>query len=185
MKYAFFLAFLLVQISCFSQDSLVAPADSVKPHSVKKATILSAVAPGAGQIYNHLAMPKGKKKAYWKVPLIYAGLVSMTYFVVTNQKTVLELRDQYTQIEDGGTATGQWAAYGSDLSSILTLHDQYAQWRDFSIIGLAGVYAIQVLDAAVEAHFVTFDVSEDLSLQVKPTILTYNTPGIKLSFNFR
>ena len=53
-----------------AQDSLVpapAPAkDTVKTHSWKKAVLFSAVLPGAGQVYNHIAMPKGKKKAYWK-----------------------------------------------------------------------------------------------------------------------
>ncbi len=185
MRLIVFLTFVLVALGSFSQDSIPQPTDSVTPHSVKKATILSAVLPGSGQIYNHLAMPKGKKKAFWKVPLIYAGLGATSYFLISNQKTVLELREQYRIIDAGGSATGQWAVYGSDKTSILTLHDQYARWRDFSIIGLVGVYAIQVADAAVEAHFVAFDVTEDLSMKVSPTLLSYNTAGVKLSFNFR
>src|SRR5690554_7616653 len=47
-------------------------------HSPKKAALLSLV-PGGGQIYNHLAMPKGKKKAFWKIPIIYAGLGATGY----------------------------------------------------------------------------------------------------------
>ncbi|MEZ4890585.1 MAG: DUF5683 domain-containing protein [Crocinitomicaceae bacterium] len=90
MKYVFlFLCWTVLQ-PVFSQE--VAPIntkkeverDSTKQHSVKLAAILSAALPGAGQVYNHIAMPKGKKKAYWKVPLIYAGLGVTGYFAVKN-----------------------------------------------------------------------------------------------------
>lgn len=77
-------AFILISSVSFGQDSLVSQ-DSVAPHSIRKAVILSACAPGAGQIYNHMAMPKGQKKAYWKVPLIYAGLGTSTFFLIRNQ----------------------------------------------------------------------------------------------------
>ena len=56
----------------------------MEKHSVRKAAIFSAVLPGAGQVYNHLAMPKGQKKAYWKVPIIYAGLGATGYFALKN-----------------------------------------------------------------------------------------------------
>lgn len=171
---------------CWSQEAdTVEVQDSIPTHSVRKATILSAVVPGAGQIYNHLAMPKGKKKAFWKVPLIYAGLGGLGYLVVNNHSTVLELRDQYRTIEAGGTATGEWSVYGSDQSAILALHDRYARWRDLSILGFVLGYTIQVVDAAVEAHFVNFDITEDLSMRLSPTMLTPQAAGIKLSFNFR
>ncbi|MCR9173207.1 MAG: DUF5683 domain-containing protein [bacterium] len=170
--------------SSFAQEDTTAVQDTVT-HSVRKATILSASLPGAGQIYNHLAMPKGKKKAWWKVPLIYGGLGTMGYFIASNHSEVLTLRGHYTNIVDNNTApTDEYAVYGTDASAILSLHDQYAQWRDFSIIGFVAVYAVQVIDAAVEAHFVNFDVSEDLSLRLSPTMPTPQTAGIKLSLNF-
>jgi len=179
------LAFLFFcSFQSFGQQDSTEVQDTVT-HSVRKATILSAVVPGAGQVYNHLAMPKGKKKAFWKVPLIYAGLGTLGYFIIDNHRTVLELRDQYNTIDTGGTATGIWSVYGADKSAILSLHDQYAQWRDFSIIGFTAVYAVQVLDAAVEAHFVNFDVSEDLSVRLSPTMMTPQSAGIKISLKFR
>ncbi|XOV67974.1 MAG: DUF5683 domain-containing protein [Fluviicola sp.] len=152
---------------------------------MRKATILSAALPGAGQVYNHIAMPKGKKKAWWKVPLIYAGLGTMGYFIVSNQTEVTTLRGHYTNIVENNTAPNdEYAVYGTDASAILTLHDQYARWRDFSIIGFTAIYAVQVIDAAVEAHFVNFDVSEDLSLRLSPSMLAPRAAGIKLSLNF-
>lgn len=184
MKHAFFLAFLIFSFNGFCEDSIPNDLDTVKVHSVKKATILSAVLPGAGQIYNHLAMPKGKKKAFWKVPLIYAGLGSMSYFLITNQMEVNALKNEYSYREEFNTYNlDKYKNYDDD--GILILYDQYARWRDFSIIGFIAVYALQVADAAVEAHFVSFDVSEDLSMRIEPTLLSYSTPGLRFSFNFR
>lgn len=158
-------------------------SDSIKPHSIRKAVILSAVIPGAGQIYNHIAMPKGKKKAYWKVPLIYAGLGASTYFLITNQTTQKSLRQEYTNRIDLQPGAVEWSGY--DDEGVLTLYNQYLNWRDLSIVAVGIVYLLQVTDAGVEAHFVNFDVSDDLSLGFDPVILDYRTPGLKLSLNFR
>ena len=84
MRFVFLLFCCSLCIASYSQSSEI-KTDSVKVHSAKKASILSAIIPGAGQIYNHLAMPKGSKKAYWKVPLIYAGLGLTTYYLIQNQ----------------------------------------------------------------------------------------------------
>ncbi len=131
-------------------------------------------------------MPKGKKKAFWKVPLIYGGLGALGFFVVDNHRTVLELRDVYREIDDFGTnSSATWEVYGTDKTAVLAQHDQFARWRDFSIIGFVAVYAVQVIDAAVEAHFVNFDVTEDLSMRVSPTLMNRQSIGLKLSLNFR
>ena len=54
-------------------------------HSVKKAVLFSAVIPGAGKIYKHISMPKGKKRAYWKASVIYGGKGTQIYFLTFNQ----------------------------------------------------------------------------------------------------
>lgn len=159
-------------------------SDSTKRHSPRTAVLLSIV-PGGGQIYNHLAMPKGKKKAYWKVPLIYAGLGATGYFLFNNQKQVSALKKEYTERIDTGASfiDPQWQGY--DDAGVLSLHNQYQTYRDLSILGVAVVYILNLVDAGVEAHFVNFDVSEDLSMRVAPTMINGRTPGVGLSFNFR
>jgi hypothetical protein len=170
---------------CFSQevtvDSLL--IDTVKVHSPKKAVILSAIVPGAGQVYNHIAMPKGKKKAYWKVPLIYAGLGATGYFLIKNQVTQRDLKLDYTNRINGGIPDPRWELY--DDQAILTLYNRYLDWRDLSILGMGVVYLLQLVDAGIEAHFVNFDISEDLSLQIEPAYFGNRTAGISLNFNFR
>lgn len=157
--------------------------DTTKIHSPKRAVILSAVLPGAGQVYNHIAMPKGKKKAFWKVPLIYGGLGVAGYFLVSNQITQLSLKEEYTNRQLGNALNPEWELY--DDPGVLTLYNQHLDWRDLSILGLAAVYILQVVDAGIEAHFVNFDISEDLSLAIKPAYMGNNTVGMSLNFNFR
>lgn len=201
MKAICFIA-LYFSFSCYSQDrahqyfsfhgvqndtlvSETSKTDSVKPHSITKAVLLSIV-PGGGQIYNHIAMPKGKKKAYWKVPLIYAGLGATGYFLITNQKNVKSLREEYNYRQDnnGEHKYETWDQYNDD-SDLLILHDQYQTWRDLSVLGVGLVYVLQLVDAGVEAHFVNFDVSQNLSLSIKPTLVDYQTAGLSMSLKFR
>lgn len=154
--------------------------DSIKVHSVKKAIVLSSCLPGAGQIYNHLAMPKGKKKAFWKVPLIYAGLGGTAYFMIQNQFTQVSIKNEYSNRLTGGTLNPKWEQY--DNQALLTLHRQYLDNRDLSMLLFIAFYGLQIADAGVEAHFVKFDVSDDISLFLKPKMLYTNSIGLSLQF---
>lgn len=180
--------FILVCIGnfSFSQDTLSGQLslDTVKVHSPKKAVIYSAILPGAGQVYNHIAMPKGQKKAFWKVPLIYAGLGTMTYFLISNQQTQRSLRKEYEyRIDNGLSSDPQWELY--DVNAIDLLYNQYLNRRDLNILGLGAIYLIQLVDAGIEAHFVNFDISEDLTMAIQPVYFGSNAAGINLRFNFR
>lgn len=185
----FLLSFGVFQL--FGQDAgtieNVSPAP--KPdtsHSVKKAVIFSAVLPGSGQVYNHLAMPKGKKRAFWKVPLIYAGLGVTGFYMIQNNALQKSLKAEYTFRRNSGFTEildARWEQY--DDQGVLTLYEQHQSRRDLFLLAFGAVYILQVVDAAVEAHFVTFDISEDLSMSIRPTMMTLRDPGLKLSFNFR
>ncbi len=130
-------------------------------HSPTKATILSAVIPGAGQIYN---------RKYWKAPIAWAGLGTCIYFIQDNNREYQRYKDAYLAIVDGDPNTqdefnGQYSA-----DQVLNVTDTYRRWRDLSYISLGLVYMLNVIDANVDAHFVRFDISRDLSLGVGPSI---------------
>jgi hypothetical protein len=167
-----------------SKDSTTIHADSTigYVHSVRDALIFSGVIPGAGQIYNHIYMPKGKKKAFWKVPLIYSALGATGYFLWSNQQTVKELKTEYTNRQNGGVLSDKWSLY--DDYAILTLFQQYQNQRDLSILGVSFVYLLQLVDAGIEAHFVRFDISEDLSMSIYPSFPMGQTVGIGMRWNF-
>lgn len=179
---------LLLSSSLFSMELTTPPdslkvKDSVKVHSRKKAILLSAIIPGAGQVYNHMAMPKGKKKAFWKVPLIYAGLGTTGYFLIQNQKQTTDFKNDYTnRLNDPNYISPYDGLY--DNEGVLTLYNQYLNWRDLSIIAFGAIYIIQLVDAGVEAHFVSFDISEDLSFNLDPVLMNFNNPGVRITLNF-
>src|SRR5699024_11177226 len=139
-------------------------SEEAKEHSPKKAALLS-LAPGGGQIYNHLAMPKGKKKAFWKVPLIYAGLGTTGYFFFTFQKEQKQLKEEYRFREKNGFPNlEKYASY--DDQGVLTKFEEARTNRDLMMFAFIIVYGLNILDAHVEAHFVDFDISKDLSLHL-------------------
>jgi hypothetical protein len=180
---------LLLVFSCWCFQKVQAQNDSttVVPkdttHSIKKAIIFSAVLPGSGQIYNHLAMPKGKKKAYWKVPLIYAGLGATGYLMIHNNTLKNDLRTEYESRQAGNAASSQFEIY--DDAGLLQLYSIHRQRRDLFILALGFVYLLNVADAGVEAHFVTFDVSEKLSMSVEPVLMQNYRLGVGIRLNFR
>lgn len=177
------LSLLLVDFLGYSQTNTSdsTSVDSVKVHSFKKAMIFSAVVPGAGQIYNHLAMPKGKKKAYWKVPLIYAGLGATGYFAISNAAKAKAYRKEFNDRQISGSSTN-FLEY--DDAGLLVLYASARNNRDLLFLGMGFVYILNVVDAGVEAHFVKFDVSENLSMAFRPSINSQYGIGLSFGMNF-
>ena len=72
-----------------------------------------------------------------------------------------------------------------DDQGVLYLYRQYLDQRDMSILALGAIYLLQIVDAGVESHFIHFDVTDDLSLEVQPTVLYSHIPGININLRFR
>ncbi len=170
----------LAQIRAFSQnrDSLKVRTDTSKaavekPAVVKdsarlvleslprKAAIKSAILPGLGQIAN---------RRWWKVPLIYGGFIGLGIVFEFNQrnyKVFLE-EAQYRELNPGKTKDPRFAPYSN--SGIISIKDSYRRNRDLTILAGLGFYAINIIDAYVDAKFFRFDISDELSLKVDPVI---------------
>jgi len=147
----------------------------VAEHSVKKATLMSTALPGLGQVYN---------RKYWKVPIVYAGLGACVYFIGDNSRNYRYYRDALIAESDGDPTTIN--PTGATAAQIRPVMDQYRQWLDLSYIAFAVVYALNIVDAHVDAHLFSFDVSEDLTAQIRPTAVqtTRLNPGLSLTINF-
>lgn len=152
-----------------SQDSLA------QLHSPKKATILSAVLPGAGQIYN---------KKWWKVPILYGGFAVAGYFLKDNLDHINLYKDAYKAATDNDPNTIYNTGYTTN--NLLDLIDRYKSWRDLSYISIVVIYALNIIDANVDAHLFYFDVSEDISLNIQPYISPFRgqSAGLSLSLKF-
>lgn len=163
-----------------SDSSQVAKKDSlVLKHSPTKATLLSLALPGAGQYYN---------KKYWKIPVIYAGIAGMGYLIHFNNTRYQSYKNAYILRLDGDSTTvDQYVdQYSSD--DLKTLKDFYRRNRDLSFIVVGLIYVLNIIDADVDAHLFYFDVSDDLSLRIHPSI-NFNAQnkavaGLCLNFKF-
>lgn len=154
---------------------------------IKKATTLSTIFPGAGQVFN---------KSYWRVPIVLGGLASTIYTIDWNNrgyqrfKTAYALRVDYDNNPDkypGGAADEFRGAYSATF--LKNLKDSYRRNRDLCIILTAGVYLLQILDAHVDAHLQDYDISDDLSMNLEPyfdytTVGTQPVYGVNMCFKF-
>jgi hypothetical protein len=163
----FFLNFCL--LNAWSLDTLrlrqKKPSSSVlksteeKKHSPHKASIYSAVLPGLGQAYN---------KKYWKIPIVYAGLGVTGYFLLDNRQKVRDLQKALNVIYDNDPTTMPDSKYSKVDPEVLQAQRNIARTnRDYSIIAFSGVYLINIVDAAIDAHFYQFNIDKPLALQRK------------------
>ena len=158
-----FLICTLISLSVSSQKTQ-------KEKSPKKAAIYSAIIPGAGQIYT---------KKYWKVPIIYGGIITSGYFIKDNQ-------DNYNMYKEAALTSIE-NNYEDQLhftySELITLKDYYKRNREISYFSFVGIYILNVVDASVNAHLFHFDISDDISFNIRPFSTLSNT-GVSFSLNF-
>lgn len=158
---------ILILLFVINVSSLFAKNDSVvmqKKHDPQKATLYSAVLPGLGQAYN---------KKYWKVPVVYAGIGTISYFIVTNSNGYNDYRLAYdyktgvnTNVDDEIISIAK--RYSND--NLITIRDYYRRNVELSWIIMALWYGLNIIDATVDAHFFEYDIGDDLTLKVEPTI---------------
>lgn len=190
MKKGFFLILLILLVGqAFAQseneDTIVrTQVDSA--HKPKIATIAALVLPGTGHIYNEIYKIKGQKNTlWWKLPIVYGGLGTAGYFIVSNHQNYRNFKNErIARLDDTYISTE--FAFLSD-SQLKVYQDQYERWRNLSIIGGLAVYVLQVIDANVEAHLMHFDTSDDLSFHLTPNIIPTGfrkSVGISLRISF-
>jgi len=157
-------------------------------HPSKTAMLYSAILPGAGQIYNHIHLPRTSRRkwnAYWKVPLIYGALGGSIYMLISSQKEIGNLKKEYNYRIDNNQQPlfNEYTQF--DTQAITQLVGANQTRRDIFILTTALVYLINIIDANVEAHFINFDVSRDLSMQIRPVATAQGTFGLGMNLRFK
>ncbi len=162
MKRLLLAAILSLMIFSSQAQSDTTYIDSVPRHSPTKATLLSLALPGAGQAYN---------KKYWKIPIVYAAIGSAFYFAREQDKSFNEFKDAYVARvdDDPNTVDDKYQNVYSD-ENLLSLIDYHRENRDLLYVLTVVAYVLNVVDAAVDAHLYYFDVSDDLSANLRPNI---------------
>lgn len=191
--------FVLSSANLFGQDLQIdstniveVPEDAEYIHSPKKAVLYSALLPGLGQAYN---------KKYWKIPIIYAGFGTIGYFIGWNNGFYGTYKQAYSDLTDGNDDTRSYEEldayqyydldnptdYDNFKTGLSKQSDYYRRNRDLLIIGIAGFYGLNIIDASVDAHLFDFDISEDLTMNWQPSMQTVNKQlvyGAYFTFNF-
>ena len=157
----------------FLACSTIVSAQNTKDKVPEKAVIYSTILPGAGQIYT---------KNYWKVPIIYAGLITSAYYIQENNESYQLYKNIYLNRLAGINSDVFQEEYSQADLKILT--DHYRRNREISILCFIGTYILNIIDASVSAHLFNYDVSDDLSIHIQPIYLSsVQYPAIALSFN--
>ena len=188
-SFAFIFSFLIFFIA-FAQDRPVLLNDStffededdgqlfqeVSNLNPQRAALLSAVFPGLGQVYN---------KQYWKVPIVFSGMLVFAHYINYNNKIYHSLRNATLAVN-----SGLESPYNNitSVDGLARNRDNFWQNRDFLIILGCGFYLLQIVDAHVSAHLDEFIVNKDLAVNIRPSIqstpLTSQAVGLSLVINF-
>jgi len=148
----------------------------------------SAVLPGMGQVYN---------RKYWKVPIVYGGFAALAYYAGHTHDEFSRYRNALDFRLDGNPDTiDEFSGDPRYTNEVLTrFRDYYRRQRDRTFIWTAFFYALNIVDATIDAHFYSFDVSEDLGMKIGPSLQRpegflsdrppgYPGVGIRFSLNF-
>lgn len=147
--------------------------ENINPLAPSKAAFYSAVLPGLGQIYN---------RRYWKVPIVYAAMGTGIYAYIFNDKEYNRFRaafkrrkagfidDEFYDLNNSGIDPGN-----PDFSdeALQDAQERYQRDRDLALLITIGLYALNIIDANVDAHLKQFNVDDDLGLDIRP-YLEYN-----------
>ncbi|MCO4821929.1 MAG: hypothetical protein KC469_07665 [Flavobacteriaceae bacterium] len=172
-KYCFLIFFCFLTHLGFAQDTKISSTaedvnvviqdtvkrDPINPLSPAKAAFYSAILPGLGQAYN---------KRYWKIPIIYAALGTSIYFYVDNNKQYNRYRDAYKRRLAGFTDDEFWGDGSTPNISndgLTRAQDTYRRNQELSILITIGIYALNIIDANVDAHLLQFNVDDNLALK--------------------
>ncbi|HRP56955.1 DUF5683 domain-containing protein [Agriterribacter sp.] len=176
---------LLTMPDSVIKDTLpeVVPADTSKKRSpAGTAALLSAILPGAGQVYN---------KKYWKLPLVYGALAFPTYTFIDNLKWFQRTRFAFNVLSAKDTARYkdvyvrlQPLVERGDKSGLQNYRNEFRRNVDYSVLAFILIWGLNVVDATVDAHLRDFNITDDLSLQIKPGYMPVaNTAGIGIVLN--
>lgn len=159
-------------------DAILVVKDTLKSNDIDpltpaKAAFFSAILPGLGQAYN---------KKYWKIPLVYGAIGTSLYFYIDSNKKYHQYRDAYKSRLEGYT-TDDLAFL--DNNRLIAGQKFYQRNRDLSALITIAFYALNILDANVDAALLQFNVDENLSLRpvLYPNNVTLKT-NVGLTFNY-
>jgi hypothetical protein len=156
----------------FSDSTVVKKA--MNPLAPARAAFYSAILPGLGQAYN---------KKYWKIPIVYAALGTGVYFYVNNNKKYNRVRDAYKR-RLAGFQDDEFIGRFTD-DGLVDAQKTLRSDKELALLVTFGLYALNIIDANVDAHLLQFNVDDDLTLKPHYKINQFDRTGeVGLTLNF-
>ncbi|MDR6239840.1 DUF5683 domain-containing protein [Aureibacter tunicatorum] len=175
----------------YTHETIVQDKDNYKlppltGNDPNKAALLSAAIPGLGQAYN---------KSYWKIPIIYGGGAVIGYLIAWNDQRYQLYRNALIDVSNGDIDPSN-PLHNQTEDRLNRLVDNARRSRDYAVIFMALLYALNIVEAYVDANLQQFDISDNLSMKVAPAInsrsampIGHNsemqTVGLSLKLNFK
>ena len=170
-------------------DTLKVKRKTINPLAPSKAAFYSAVFPGLGQIYN---------RRYWKAPIVYAIIGGGVYGYIYNDDLYDRFRTAFKRRQAGftddefydlGTPNAPGADPDFSQAALESAQERYQEDRDLWLLVTIAMYALNIVDANVDAHLRQFNVDDDLSMDIKPyldldAITTKPVYGLALTIKF-
>ena len=171
---------LLLSDSSIVRSDAIETFTTVSTLDPNKASLYAAVFPGLGQIYN---------RQYWKLPIVYGGLMLFGHYINNRHVLYNAFRNAYLAETDGNESTVN--PFGERFGSASTLErnaEQLRRDRDYLMLLGTLYYLLSIVDAHIAAHLSEFDVNDDLSFEVRPSMhmgnrYTAQNIGVSLVFN--
>jgi len=134
-----------------------------KRYLPQRATIYSALLPGLGQFNN---------EHYWKIPIVYLGIAFGIYLIDYNNMQYQRYREAYNiktadpPVDSDNNLVNRYSA-----ETLKYYRDSFRTSRDYSWLYLGVFYVLNMIDANVFSHLKDFDISDNLSMHLRPTIM--------------
>lgn len=151
-------------------------------HNPKTASLLGLI-PGGGQIYN---------RRFWKLPIVYGGFGALGYFTIRSYIDYGCYRRAYLETVDADPNTNYVCPQDPTASeaALKIYRDNARSSSEIFVLGFTLFWGLSIVDAFVDAHLMHFDISDDLSMQLKPKIdfdVLQQTivPAVGLSFQLK
>lgn len=153
---------------------------NIDPLAPATAAFYSAVLPGLGQAYN---------KKYWKIPIVYAAIGTGMYFYLDNRSEYERYQTAYKLRLSGREDEFNGVGGNPNVSNdgLIRAQEVLKKNRDLALFITIGLYALNIIEANVDAHL--DDKAFNPNLSFKPAL--YINPvdnkaiaGINLKFDF-
>lgn len=163
-----------------AKDSTKNKSNELDPLSPARAAFYSAVLPGLGQAYN------GK---YWKIPLVYGAIGTGVYFYLDNNKEYERYQTAYKLRISGreDEFNGENGNPNVSDEGLIRAQEILKKNRDLSLFLTIGLYALNIIEANVDAHL--DDKAFNSNLSFRPTLFinpidNKAMAGFNLKFDF-